>query len=534
MKKIYILVLVPFMFLGFCSADTIHVPGDQPTIQAGIDVAANGDIVLVAPGTYVENIDFKGKAITLTSSDGAESTIIDGGNSSNPKFGSVVTFKSDEGPDSLLEGFTLTNGTGTFFQNLHFGGGIYIREASPSVSNCTLSFNTCGAGGGLYGGSSSFPALEDCIFFGNSVAYGGACIFGRNTSIRLLNCSFHDNYAENEGGALCFIASDLAVTNCTFQDNSASCGGAISCLYGKSKINRCLFLKNSAVNFGGGVCASNPQIFEMDACIFRGNTAINGGGLRCGHDCSPQITNCIFESNTALLGGAISNQHWCDTTFENCTIVNNSATNGGGMSSFEICLVNVTNSIFWGNEPDAIRVQNAVTKVSYSNIEGGWSGDGNIDSNPCFIDPLNRDYHLSWHSPCINSGNNSNTVLFDLEGDPRPHMGTIDMGADEFHPHLYYTGTAAPNEDIDLKLIGMPQSHSYVTLGSGIAQNPHQTKWGPWYLVPPYTIVPLGKMPWSGYIRIHQRIPPDCPVPLDLPFQGLVRKLTNLEIVEVR
>ena len=93
---------------------TIHVPGDQPTIQAGIDAAVNGDTVLVAPGTYVEYIDFKGKAITVTSELGPDVTVIDGNQA-----GRVVTFNSGEGLDSVLEGFTITNGYAGY------GAGIY-------------------------------------------------------------------------------------------------------------------------------------------------------------------------------------------------------------------------------------------------------------------------------------------------------------------------------------------------------------------------------------------------------------------------
>jgi len=90
---------------------TFHVPGDYSTIQEGIEVAERGDTVLVAPGTYMENIDFLGKEILLKSEQGAAFTIIDGGNPSDPEFGSVVTFSNNEAPLSVLDGFTVTNGT---------------------------------------------------------------------------------------------------------------------------------------------------------------------------------------------------------------------------------------------------------------------------------------------------------------------------------------------------------------------------------------------------------------------------------------
>src|SRR5437899_321870 len=93
---------------GANAGNTIHVPLNQPGIQAGIDAAANGDTVLVASGTYFENINFHGKAITVTSEQGPGVTVIDGGARD-----SVVTLVSGEGPSSMLSGFTVQNGLST-------------------------------------------------------------------------------------------------------------------------------------------------------------------------------------------------------------------------------------------------------------------------------------------------------------------------------------------------------------------------------------------------------------------------------------
>src|SRR5438094_9074035 len=82
----------------------IHVPADQPTIQKAISAAANGDTVLVAPGTYVENIDFSGKIITVVSSGGPANTIIDGGQN-----GIVVNFANAEPRAAVINGFTIRN-----------------------------------------------------------------------------------------------------------------------------------------------------------------------------------------------------------------------------------------------------------------------------------------------------------------------------------------------------------------------------------------------------------------------------------------
>src|SRR5258708_32830202 len=123
------------------SASTNNVPADQPTIQAGINAASSGDTVLVAPGTYVENINFSGKAITLTSSGGPAVTIIDGNHN-----GTVVTFNHSETASSVLSGFTIQNG----FQSGFFGAGITVSAASPTITSNVIARNHAAAAIGIY------------------------------------------------------------------------------------------------------------------------------------------------------------------------------------------------------------------------------------------------------------------------------------------------------------------------------------------------------------------------------------------------
>ena len=134
--------------VGSADAAIIYVPDDYPTIQGAIDAAVNGDAIIVRAGTYVENIDFVGKAINLKSQSGPDDTIIDGNQA-----GSVVTFQNGEVLDSVLDGFTVKNGASSS------GGGIHCYFSSPTVMNNTISENTdiflVGEGGGLYCDNSS-------------------------------------------------------------------------------------------------------------------------------------------------------------------------------------------------------------------------------------------------------------------------------------------------------------------------------------------------------------------------------------------
>ena len=135
---------VCILFTGMAFGDTINVPTDYPTIQDGIDAAGDGDLVLVAPGTYFENIDFSGKGITVRSEHGDDVTVIDGG-----YLGSVATFVTGETEDAVLSGFKISNGNGSYLaeEEDYFGGGIYCHGASPTIENCTVSDNFAYGGG---------------------------------------------------------------------------------------------------------------------------------------------------------------------------------------------------------------------------------------------------------------------------------------------------------------------------------------------------------------------------------------------------
>ena len=108
-------------------ATTIKVPSQKSTIQAAIDAAKNGDTVLVAPGAYKENINFKGKNIVVTSESGPERTIVDGGNKT-----AVAKFVHGEKPAAVLNGFTLLNGSGSY-SAYDPASGIEINNSSPSI-----------------------------------------------------------------------------------------------------------------------------------------------------------------------------------------------------------------------------------------------------------------------------------------------------------------------------------------------------------------------------------------------------------------
>jgi len=337
---------------------------DFSTIQAAIDDSNDGDTVLVADGTYTgdgnRDIDFRGKAITVRSENGAENCIIDcNGTEADPHRG--FYFHSGEDPNSAIIGFTITNGYADD------GGGLYCIWSSPVVENCRFVANRASSG------------------------YGGA--------VRSLH---------GEG----------ALRNCLLSSNTAAtCGGGVALYNCRMTIENCMIIANTAERYDGGGIHLAERWSEVSNCTIVGNFAGGGrgaggggGGVWSGGDVV--VTHCIIRSN-------------------------NASTNP------EIYLANSSRFV----------------SVAYSNIEGGYSGTGNIDADPCFAEPgywdpngtpddanddffIPGDYHFksqggrydpnsqTWltdevTSLCIDAGDPMSPIGLE----PFPNGGIINMGA---------------------------------------------------------------------------------------------------------
>jgi hypothetical protein len=365
------------------------------SIAVAIHYAADADAIVVAPGTYLESIDFLGKAVTVRSLDPQDAavvaaTIIDGTGHAH-----VVRCVSGEGPASVLSGFTITGGNADAAEwPANCGGGMLNIESGPTVSHCVFSGNAAAwSGGGMYN-SSAYPTVTDCTFDGNSADNAGAGMFNNTSDAMVTRCAFINNAASNGGGGMYNEGGTTAVTDCTFTANTAGHGGGIANMWESLTLINCTFRNNVVPCCGGGMYTSNTPAVATN-CTFIGNSAgdLGGGGAWKNLDGSPTLTNCVL----------------------------------------------------WDNHPIEITTWNPVN-ASYCDVQGGWPGPGNIDADPLCVDPAAGDLRLSAGSPCIDAGFNwaiASAADTDLDGNPRiadgpvPDTGcgvpvVVDIGAYEY------------------------------------------------------------------------------------------------------
>lgn len=586
LKSISLALLLIIPAIGF--ADTINVPLDYSTIQEAIDAAVTGDTVLVSPGTYMENIDFLGKAVVVQSSDGAEFTVIDGGNTK-----SVVTFENQEGTDSVLDGFTLVNGSGNYFDDWHYGGGVYCYESSPTITNNTIINNTVdfsgggiscnfssspvitfnvindnwagSHGGGIYCDNSSAPLIDHNTISDNYAGFGipnphlfnysGAGIYSHASSPEITHNTVANNTgAAHGGGILCGMVSSPTNTRIAFNKvtgNTAEKGAGIYfCHKASPLVEYNVICQNNAVNpgYGGGIgCRDEVGLSEIRNNIIFENSACCGGGIFCDHTWIPIVNNIVYF-NAADMGAGMFCQNSAPAIFNNTIFRNSARESGGGIAVRWNYCPQISNTIIWENVATygpAIWIgdfsQPGSADISFCDIEGGQTsvyvvpgssiewGFGMIDEDPLFVDANLGDLHLTYSSPARDSGDNAVVVTqSDVEGDPRVANTRADMGADEYYNHLYVTGDKTPGGLIKTHLVGVPGTAPVALLvGSGILDPPLPTAWGDLFLKAPRVFIPLDPIPSDGIGMFYTTIPLSPPAPFDLPLQALIGLHSN-------
>jgi hypothetical protein len=347
-RQALLVALAVLIIPGTAAAVTILVPHEQPTIQQGIDAAAEGDTVLVAPGTYDgalnRDLDFGGTNISVISEGGPMAATID-----CEGLGRGFFFHSGEDTTSVVFGFTIadafadtgagaycSNGSSPRFMVCAFnyctaqtrGGGLCCNASSPVVRHCQFMVNAAedvtrraAYGGGISCLSGSSPLIADTDFSANE-AHDGGGLYSYYSSPQFARCEFVENLAADYGhgaGASLSFSDGAAFTECIFRANGVpTCsGGGIHVSSSTITVTDCVFVDNI-----GGVCAgmrmTGASTSTVTGCAFVGNTANWGaaGGLACYSDATPTVTNCTFVGNH-------KHQVWCNDaspTLEYCIL----------------------------------------------------------------------------------------------------------------------------------------------------------------------------------------------------------------------
>ncbi|MCK4694558.1 MAG: hypothetical protein KAT74_02285, partial [Candidatus Cloacimonetes bacterium] len=400
--KTIIFILVFIILSTFLSATIINVPADQPTIQAGIDVAADTDTVLVTEGTYFENIDFIGKAITVASNfliDGdplhIENTIINGSQPTNPNYGSVVIFMSNEDTTSVIIGFTLTEGTGTIVLGTGYGGGILCGNSSPKIISNIITNNNTDYTGGI-----------ECYLYSSPIIMNN--VISNNTAT--LNC----------GGIEFFNNCNAYVEGNIISNNTAQewVGGVNINVSSPTLIGN-IITENSATENAGGIMILDSEVNIIN-CTISGNTCEeNGGGIYVISGSDITLINTIVEGNEGAEGAGVYFDQPGNIDIQFCDFYNG-------------------NGNFGGDVPTGLGI------VTGFNVYGASCDDFfNIFEDPMFAGTGGDPFSLLEDSPCIDSGiqdtTGLNLPLFDIIGNERITDGRgdgfafIDMGAYEYY-----------------------------------------------------------------------------------------------------
>ncbi len=283
-----------------CPTGSTPVSSGQ-SIQVAIDAApCTGAILCVAPGTYTGLINFHGKPITLISSGGPAVTVLDGGAS-----GSVVTFASAEGKDSIVDGFTIRNGKAPY------GAGVYINGASPTIRNSIVARNAAAGKGGKGGGigvlgAQASPAITCTQFLGNTAVYSGGGLMSIYSANPYLRSDYFEGNSAPYGGAIGVAWSgrlDLGWTE-LFSNQASSDGGGIAGMsYGNVLVRQVWFRGNTAVTHGGGMWIQAGLAEVINSTLQR-NQASEGGGLAAGDSGMVDVASTLFVQNTTTNSGS--------------------------------------------------------------------------------------------------------------------------------------------------------------------------------------------------------------------------------------
>ncbi|MFH2050323.1 MAG: right-handed parallel beta-helix repeat-containing protein [bacterium] len=365
----------------------INVPSDYNTIQEALNIASQGDTILLAPGIYVgdgnRNLLPGGKGVVIKGSGGAENTIIDcQGTEENPQRAIKVVVPLDT--ILSLDGITIQYG---FFEE--GGGAVYCSDSPLYIKNCIFRKNTARWGGALHLVNSE-SVIENCIFDSNYTFYDGAAIYGLGNGSLVYNCKFYGQ--DGRDGTAIYNMDRSVIRGCVFKQNKSWKSAVLYC-HPYTEIISCKFIENHPGQ-SGSLC-------------YEGNL----------------YDSCLFVNNDGN-GYLISYGWWEEGNIENCTFAYNR-----DVISLTGSMANIKNTIFAFNQGNAIKCSSyqidpmdpssifpSVLHLSYSDLYSNgtdfeescvspyYNSNGNISFDPIFCDTSSETYELDGNSPCLDSG----------------------------------------------------------------------------------------------------------------------------------
>lgn len=375
--KQFVGTVLPIALIAYsATADTIHVPDDEPTIQIAIQIAQPFDTIIVAPGTWFEAINFSGKVIAIQSEDPNDpatvaATIINAGG-----LGTVVTFAGSEGSaHSTLNGFTVTGGV----------RGIDGNDTAATIENCIVRDNTWTGIENVQGD------ILRCMVIDNA----GTGIHDCDGTISLCLIAYND-----KGLYRC----DGLVSDCQVLSNNSR--GIDEC---HGLIKRCIVSNNGA-----------QGLYSCYGTI--GQSIITGNGGDGLWNCDgPWIENSVVAGNK-------------DDGFDSCSLdVLNCTVTGNRDFGFKSHLGQIEQCIIWAN--DSGPLSSSTTPILSGTINPFFIQPGHWDNiSDVWIE---GDYHVAPDSPYIDAGSplygdDPDDPVEDLDGNPRVVGARIDIGAYEF------------------------------------------------------------------------------------------------------
>ena len=412
--------------------------------------AGGGGLAIVAEDMFNLYEGDGGTGVDAFTTPLIENVIIEGNHSSN---GGGLSFFRTHGP--VLNNVIIRNNT-----SASFGGGVFCYGGGITMTNVTVTENVNGdeqGGGMMLAGSEG--TLDNMTITNNISNVHGGGIWTNSSGGPdgsdgwiMTNSTITGNTAANLGGGISFAWSHSTISNSIISGNTSGWGGGgINGIQSGFTIKYSIIKDNYTQGHGGGIRTGGelydglePPVIE-DCIVPRNESEAYGGGIILIDNIDAVISRTSVVNNHAAGYTGGIRLYNTTATITNVTVSENTSGGGGGIGVISDSGVDIANSIVWDNTGEEVAINSSSANVTYSDIQGGYEGEGNMNADPLFTDADNDDFTLQPESPCIDAG----TADLDFDGtDDIGYAGSApDMGAYELGGILGCTDPEAENFD---------------------------------------------------------------------------------------